>query len=283
LEDIVELTNILSKHLLRTCGAGALAAALIGCASNANTTPQLVNARRAYDEAADSAARTRAPNDLAEARMALERAEEAHDQQPGSDREAHLARRAERKARYAEMRGDQRSANRTELAAKYEPRGEVAVERERVREERQTSKVSDRRSNAALQSLAQVANVKQETRGVVITMSGSLLFPSGERDVSPIANQSLDQVAHALAQQPSDTTFQIEGYTDSSGSESENLSLSEKRAQLVADRLVESGIDSSRVSVVGRGEAQPIADNQTSEGRAANRRVEIVVVRHDRS
>lgn len=279
----MELTNILSKHVLRTCGAGALAAALIGCASNANTTPQLVNARRAYDEAADSAARTRAPNDLSEARMALDRAEEAHDQEPGSDREAHLARRAERKARYAEMRGDQRSANRTELAAKYEPRGEAAVERERVRDERQASKVSDRRSNAALQSLAQVANVKQESRGVVITMSGSLLFPSGERDVSPIANQSLDQVAHALAQQPSDTTFQIEGYTDSSGSENENLSLSEKRAQLVADRLVESGIDSSRISVVGRGEAQPIADNQTTEGRAANRRVEIVVVRHDRS
>lgn len=279
----MELTSILNKCLLRTCAAGALAAALIGCASNANTTPQLVNARRAYDEAADSAARTRAPNDLAEARMALDRAEEAHDQEPGSDREAHLARRAERKARYAEARGDQLSSNRTDLAAKTEPRREVVVERQRVRDDRDVRRVSDKRSNAALQSLAQVANVRQEARGVVVTMSGSLLFPSGERDATPIANQSLDQVAHALAQQPSDTTFQIEGYTDSSGSESENLALSEKRAQLVADRLVESGIDSSRISVVGRGEAQPIADNNTAEGRAANRRVEIVVVRHDRS
>jgi OmpA-OmpF porin, OOP family len=114
-------------------------------------------------------------------------------------------------------------------------------------------------------------------------LSGSLLFPNGDKEMSPIANQNLDQVAHALAEQPRDATFDIEGYTDSTGSEQENQALSEQRAQAVADKLQQSGIDPSRITVVGRGEAAPIADNGTPEGRASNRRVEIVVERHGKS
>ena len=69
-------------------------------------------------------------------------------------------------------------------------------------------------------------------------------------------------------------------HTDSSGSERENEKLSQQRAQAVADRLQHEGINASRIRVQGRGEAQPIADNDTAEGRAANRRVEIVVLHH---
>jgi outer membrane protein OmpA-like peptidoglycan-associated protein len=150
------------------------------------------------------------------------------------------------------------------------------------RADRNDTKASPREANAALQGLAQVGTIREDTRGVVITLSGSLLFPTGEEELSPIGNQNVDRVAHALAQQPKDTTFDIEGYTDSSGSDSENRTLSERRAKAVADRLVTEGIDSSRIRVVGRGEEQPIADNGTDEGRASNRRVEIVVNRHDR-
>jgi outer membrane protein OmpA-like peptidoglycan-associated protein len=272
----MQLTTSFNTHVLHTCAAGALAACLAACGGSVATTPQLVDARRAYDHAEDSPARTRAPGDLAEAHAALERAENAHDQDPGSEQEANLARRATRKALHAQMHGEELAANRTELAAKTEPPRPVAVEREA-----RAPRSSDEHANAALQSLAQVANVKEESRGVVITMSGSLLFPSGDRDVSPIANQSMDQVAHALAQQPDDATFDIEGYTDSTGSERENKVLSEKRAQAVADRLTQAGIAASRIQVEGRGEAEPIADNATAEGRAANRRVEIVVMRHE--
>lgn len=274
----MRLTTSFNTRFVHTCGAGALAAFLAACGGSAATTPQLVDARKAYDRAEDSPARTRAPGELADARTALERAEDAHDQNPGSEQEANLARRATRKAMKAQMHGEDLAAGRTELSAKTEPPRTVAVERESTREPARASRKSDRRADAALQSLAQVANVKQENRGVVITMSGSLLFPSGDRDVSPIANKSMDQVAHALAQQPDDTTFDVQGYTDSTGSESENKMLSEKRAQAVADRLTEAGIDSSRIKVEGRGEADPIADNSTAEGRAANRRVEIVVM-----
>jgi outer membrane protein OmpA-like peptidoglycan-associated protein len=275
----MQLTNSLSPRILHTC---ALAACLSACGSSSATTPQLVDARRAYDHAEDSPARTRAPGELADARAALERAETAHDQNPGSEQEANLARRATRKSLNAEMHGEEIAANRTELAAKSEPpRGEVVVERvpAPAPAHRRSPSSAEKHADAALQSLAQVGNVKQEPRGVVITLSGSLLFPSGDRDVSPIADKSLDQVAHALAQQPNDRNFSIEGFTDSSGSERENQMLSERRAQAVADRLTEAGIDASRIRVVGRGEAEPIADNATAEGRASNRRVEIVVMR----
>jgi outer membrane protein OmpA-like peptidoglycan-associated protein len=95
--------------------------------------------------------------------------------------------------------------------------------------------------------------------------------------MSPIARQNLDQVAHALAQQPSTTTFQVEGFTDDSGSPKQNEELAKERAKAVADHLVQSGIDPSRIQVVSHGEHDPVANNDTAEGRAANRRVEIVV------
>jgi outer membrane protein OmpA-like peptidoglycan-associated protein len=266
----MQLTNSMKASWLSVVGAGALATTCLAC--GASTTPQLADARRAYDDAASSPATTRAPGALAQARVALDRAEQAHDAQPGSSREIELSDRAARKARYAEARAEGRVAAEDDVIA--ERHGErVAVVNERPVHH------GTKHANAALQSLAQVASVKEEPRGVVITLSGSLLFPSGDEQVSPIANQSLDQVAHALAQQPDDATFQIAGYTDSSGSDQANQQLSAKRAQAVADRLQDQGIDSSRISVVGRGEAEPIADNATTEGRASNRRVEIIVAR----
>lgn len=280
----MDIAYFVNKHGLRTIVAGAFASSLVACATT--TTPQLADARNAYEEAESSPARTRAPGDLADARAALDRAEQAHDQSPGSDREVELAERAARKARYAEARGDARAADRPSRADARTER-EIARERaERLDRDRSDRTVnapsSPRHANAALQSLAQVGSVRQDTRGVVITLSGSLLFPTGEQQLSPIGNQNVDRVAHALAQQPKDTTFEVEGYTDSSGSDAENRQLSERRAQAVADRLTAEGIDPSRIRVVGRGEDQPIADNDTNEGRASNRRVEIVVNRRDR-
>ena len=276
-EDSVDI-KFLTSHVSRSLGAGALIA-LAACGGS--TTSQLSDARRAYDDAEQSPARTRAPGDLAEARAALDRAEAAHDQDPGSQREARLAERAERKARQAEARGEDLAVRRTNMSAKTDTRrADERVPTPPVERESRSVRRAERDSNNALQTLASVANVREDARGAVVTMSGNLLFPSGDRDVSPIANRSMDQVAHALKQQPADTTFEVNGYTDNTGSERENEQLSRQRAQAVADRMTQEGIDASRIRVEGRGEAQPIADNDTAEGRAANRRVEIVVVRH---
>ncbi|HKU41089.1 MAG TPA: OmpA family protein [Polyangiales bacterium] len=277
------------KHsILTTLTSGVLASALCACASG--PTRELSDARRAYDEAEDSPAAQRNPAELQRARVALDRAEAAHDEDPGSAREKRLAERAEYRAKLAMNADHARPAWRDEQAAAR--REEAAMEREDQRAERnarvadrddrtavpvRSSKLQDRKAESALQNLGQVANVKQEPRGVVITLSGSLLFPSGDEKLSPVARKNLDQVAHALAQQPADTTFQVEGYTDDTGSPKQNEQLAEQRAKAVADHLIASGIDASRIKVVSHGEDDPVANNDSPEGRAANRRVEIVV------
>ena len=312
------LTTLIRKHVGRILTGGVLASALVACASS-NTTPQLADARAAYDRAEDSQAARHNPALLERARIALDRAEMAHDEDPGSAREARLAERAEARAnaamrhthatqsaraewreRTAAEQAEERAEDRAEAAEaraedRAEARAEVAdarveanaeharLERERIAAAdrdpatRPATKAEQRKAASALQNLGPVANVKEEPRGVVITLSGSLLFPTGEEEMSPIARQNLDQVAHALAQQPADTTFQIEGHTDDSGSDKQNQQLASERAKAVADHLINAGIEPSRIRVVGRGESQPVANNDTPEGRAANRRVEIVV------
>lgn len=313
------LTKLLQAHVGRILAGGVLAAALGAC--SAGPTRELADARRAYDDAQDSAAARQRPNEMARARIALDRAEAAHDEAPGSDREIELARRAEYRARLAMARADAGGAPRVnardreyeaDVAAERresaaERREAAAERREQVRadaradakmkaetdaelaapppppatpmpvDEKPMTKAEAKKAEAALQNLGQVANVKQEARGVVITLSGSLLFPSGNQELSPIARKNLDQVAHALSQQPPSTTFVVEGYTDDSGSEKQNDQLAAQRAKAVADHLVQAGIDPSRVRAEGHGEHDPVASNDTPEGRASNRRVEILL------
>jgi len=163
-------------------------------------------------------------------------------------------------------------------------RDDARVPREErvVAEKRADNRARDNgEAGAALQSLAKVATVKQESRGVVIILPDSTLFSARNEEISAGAHNDLNQVADALKQQPADTTFHVQGYTDSTGSDAENQKLSTKRAQAVAERLEQAGIASSRIRSEGRGEADPIASNDSEEGRAANRRVEIVVDHRD--
>jgi outer membrane protein OmpA-like peptidoglycan-associated protein len=112
---------------------------------------------------------------------------------------------------------------------------------------------------------------------MVITLSGSVLFASAKSDVLPDAYTKLADVAKALSEQDSDAKILVEGYTDSQGGASYNLELSQRRADSVRSFLVSHGIASDRVTAQGFGLTSPIADNGTPEGRADNRRVEIVV------
>jgi outer membrane protein OmpA-like peptidoglycan-associated protein len=274
--------------------AGALSATAWACGSSA-PTQELVDARRAYERAQVSPATEYTPDELLTARQALDRAEAAHEDDPGSNTEAHLAYLAARKAQLAAARGEMAQAQAAEAKAKAtyqaqlektatssqdqlaKTRGELEEAREATSTAEAARQAAERRAAAALQSLSQVATVKEEQRGRVITLSGSVLFPSGGATLSPIARQSLDQVAEALKQQAPETPLIIEGHTDSRGSDATNDRLSQERAQAVASYLATRGIDPSRIQVVGRGEEQPIASNDTTDGRASNRRVEIVV------
>ena len=111
---------------------------------------------------------------------------------------------------------------------------------------------------------------------MVITLSGSVLFRSDEATLLPEARTRLGQVTDALMA-TKERSIIVEGHTDSQGSDAHNLDLSQRRAEAVRAYIVERGYDASRVRALGVGEGQPLADNGTDEGRANNRRVEIVV------
>ena len=112
---------------------------------------------------------------------------------------------------------------------------------------------------------------------MVITLSGEVLFASGKAELQPSAQAKLREVAAALTQQNPQATIVVEGHTDRQGSQAFNLDLSTRRAQAVCDYLAMQGVARDRIRAQGLGFSRPLADNKTAEGRANNRRVEIVV------
>ncbi len=128
-----------------------------------------------------------------------------------------------------------------------------------------------------MKDLATVATVKEGTRGVVVSLSGSGLFASGQYALLNTAMARLDQVASALIAQDADKRSVVEGHTDSRGSDAINQPLSVNRANAVRDYLVARGVDPAKISAIGLGSSRPIVDNNTSENRSNNRRVEIVI------
>jgi outer membrane protein OmpA-like peptidoglycan-associated protein len=137
---------------------------------------------------------------------------------------------------------------------------------------------SEKRTSDAMAELAALATLKEETRGLVVTLSGGVLFRSAESILLPSAQVKLDQVAKALLAIPARNLI-VEGHTDSRGSDSYNQGLSQRRANAVHDYLVKRGYPADRIQSIGRGKGNPIADNASPEGRANNRRVEIVLER----
>ena len=128
-----------------------------------------------------------------------------------------------------------------------------------------------------MKDLAAIAAVKEEARGVVITLSGSVLFASGKYELLNTAMTKLDQVAEALKAQDASKRMVVEGHTDSQGSAASNQPLSLNRANAVRNYLVSKGVAGDKISAVGMGSSRGVADNNTAENRANNRRVEIVI------
>ena len=111
---------------------------------------------------------------------------------------------------------------------------------------------------------------------MVITLSGAVLFASGKSDLLPAAMNALDNVVTALKANP-DRNITVEGHTDSQGQRAYNMDLSQKRADSVRTYFATHGIPGEIIKAVGLGPDRPVADNAKPEGRANNRRVEIIV------
>ncbi len=137
---------------------------------------------------------------------------------------------------------------------------------------------SEKRTADALAELASLASLKEEERGLVVTLSGSILFRSAESNLLPPAQVKLDQVAKALLAIRARNII-VEGHTDSRGSEAYNQGLSQRRADAVREYLVQRDYPADHIQSLGRGKGSPIANNASAEGRANNRRVEIVIER----
>ncbi len=120
------------------------------------------------------------------------------------------------------------------------------------------------------------AKVERVGEGILITFDSGLLFDVGSYQLRPATRNNLVELAKTLNKYP-DTEILVEGHTDNRGAADYNMTLSENRAKSVYNQLVRQGISSKRFTVVGYGLTQPIADNNTTEGRQLNRRVEIAI------
>jgi len=261
-----------------------------------------MDARRAYDQARASDAATYSPDKLLSAKQALEKAEDAHADDAGSFKEKSLAYVAQRKAQYASIFGTYEKDRREQVEAEQAYRNKQDVLRRNAEQQAteaqrtlaatwdnlssarqqlaaQQSQLQSSRAElaAAMASLNKIAQVKEEQRGTVITLDGQVLFVTAKAELLPIAKDRLNQVAQSLKELDDDKLVSIEGYTDSRGADDMNMKLSQDRANSVKDYLVSQGVKPEKVRAVGRGEASPVASNDTPEGRANNRRVEIVI------
>ena len=124
------------------------------------------------------------------------------------------------------------------------------------------------------------ARIQQVGEGIKITFDSSLLFAVGSDDVSDESHENLNNLCRILNRYP-DTEVLVEGHTDSDGADDMNMALSRRRAESVAVLARENDVAASRITTVGYGETQPIADNSTVEGKARNRRVEIAIYAND--
>ncbi len=261
-------------------------------------------ARRRAESERESAARASADAAAASERMALEKqaAEQSAMASDTARREAEAAqRRSEELRRQAEEeRGaaERAKAESAEQAAPHAPpkdaaeraraeaaeqakaleeqrnqlsaeKDTLAADRERVQKERDALQ---QRLSGALQG---IATTRTSARGIVVSLPG-ILFDTGRATLKPSAQVGLAKMAGVLSVFP-DMNLRVEGYTDSTGTDKINRQLSAKRAASVAAFLEKQGIAATRIVTEGYGSQFPVASNQTPKGRAANRRVEVIL------
>lgn len=268
-------------------------ASLVGCAS---TPPpkELVDARAAYTLAQSGPAAKEMPAELEDARKALATAEKAYEDNPSDQETVDLAYIAQRRVLLASARGRAAALEKAKTSADEQfketasaklDQTSAALGQERANgqmtaaalaNEQRARAAAEAKTREALGRLAALAAIKEDTRGTVITLSGSVLFATDKWELLPGAHERLNQVADALKEDP-ERPITVLGFTDAQGTDAHNMTLSEKRAESVRNYLVSKGVDASRVKSEGRGKADPVADNKSPEGRANNRRVEIVL------
>lgn len=269
------------------------AAAISGCAST-QPPPELVDARSAYARAKTGPASQVNPAGLYEAKQALDAAERKQDDDSGSPEARSLAYVAHRRILLAEQNAKSAVAQQQQQQAEQQfvqmqgsqlaqARGQLDQSQSKLQrqeqalaQEQKARAEAEQRAKDALGRLSSFAQVKDDNRGMVITLSGSVLFATNKSELMPAATERLNQVAEAL-KAVEGRNIRVVGFTDNVGKDDYNQKLSQKRAEAVRTHLVSRGVRDDLVVAEGKGEADPVASNASADGRANNRRVEIIV------
>lgn len=279
------------------------AATLAACSSVTNPNPNVVEAQRLYQQASTNAEVTRyASAELAKARDALNRADEAARDRRDNNHLDHLGYVAAQRVQLAMHLAAQRAADaRVETAAADRERMRADIRTRQAQAAEQSAQVARAQAQSA-QAQAQFAQTQAQsaqalaaaeaeranrlqreladlaakpTEQGLVVMLQDVLFDTGQATLKEGAQSKLDTLATVLKNHPERRVL-VAGFTDSVGSAESNLALSRARAESVRNALMARGVPAERIDTRGHGEARPVASNSTQAGRQQNRRVEVV-------
>jgi outer membrane protein OmpA-like peptidoglycan-associated protein len=266
---------------------------LVGLGCGAKQPPLALQlGRAAYAQAAQDPQLSRhAATSLQEAQGTLARAENVWYDDRDEQEAAHVAYLAKQRLEIAEAKAEhdiiadesrQLSQERETILreARLREAQEAQREADRARQQAEQAERARQAATAEINLLQQqlgALQARETERGTILTLD-SVLFETNGAVLKSGAEQNLYSLATFLRDHPRREVV-IEGHTDATGPETYNLTLSQQRADAVRDFLAQNGIEASRITARGHGEAYPVASNETEAGRQQNRRVEIIFPR----
>jgi outer membrane protein OmpA-like peptidoglycan-associated protein len=228
------------------------------------------DAARSHDEAVRS--QGDAARSQGDAARSQDEAARSHDEAVRSQGDAARSQGDAARSQDEAARSQQQSARSQDEAARSQQQSARSQE-EAARSQQQSARSQE--EAARLQAEVDQLKARPTPRGLVMTL-GDVLFNTGRAELNPGANRKLDQLAQFLNEHK-ERRVQIDGFTDSVGTDSYNEELSQRRANSVKSALLSRGVDASRIGTEGYGKAYPVANNVDSGGRQLNRRVEVVI------
>jgi outer membrane protein OmpA-like peptidoglycan-associated protein len=250
-----------------------------GCATTKSPEGAIAARAKLTQLENDSALASKAPVSIRDADAAVKKAEIPNKDKAQSDHLVFIAARkvdiawAQARTRYLE---DQREAlgdriDTERLNSRTREADSAKMDAANAKDDANNA----RADNEELRRQMAELNAKETERGLVVTL-GDMLFETGKSNLKGNAVNDLAKLSNFLKAYP-DRSLLIEGHTDSVGSEDNNMSLSQRRADSVRVFLVQQGVNSNRLSSYGKGESSPISDNESVAGRSLNRRVEVII------
>jgi outer membrane protein OmpA-like peptidoglycan-associated protein len=220
------------------------------------------------------AARQKAEADAIASQQAAQQAQQQAQEDAQRRAEAEQAAAAAQQAQAVAQQQQQaalQQQQQAQAAAQAAQAAAAQAEQQRQQAEQQKEAMRQR----LLAQLNQVLQTRDTARGLIVSMP-DVLFAFNKYELKPEARERLAKISGIVLAYP-DLKLEIDGYTDSVGSDEYNEQLSDKRAESVRDFLVSNGVNMNNVVARGMGKADPVADNSTAQGRQLNRRVELIV------